>query len=735
MSCQLYNPAPMNIKQDFIERASHLYIGLIVVGMAIVVKLVYVQFFDTYKGKGEQRAMRWIDRMEGVKIKQDTLRAMRGNIYGVDGSLMATSIPTYEVGLDPTIADSADFAQQVDSLGLLLSRVFRDHTPDEYADMARDARAHKRRFLPLNTRRVTYDERQMMRKWPFFRRPVKQKLNLKPGQKVVKVISPRGGVFRPHYDRYHPFGVMAERTLGRLDEGTRKGKTGLEASFEEKLAGKNAVGLIEVLSNGVKKPVEDGPDMRPEPGMDLYTTIDVNYQDMAEASLRQYMEKFQADNGTVIVMEVQTGEIRAMANLTRFGQPNGSGRYLERFNYALAGRTDPGSTFKLATMMALLEEKAIWPGKMVYPGGKVMMYRGKRIEDTGNGYAKLTAQQVFEKSSNIGIHLLMKDYFYGRPDLFCQYLRRFRLTEPTGIHMKGEVKPIIYNPDSKEWSKTSVSFMSRGYEMLITPLQMLTFYNAVANDGYWVRPMIVKRIRLAGELIDEFEPYVAPEPIASKATIRTVKKMLEGVVEHGTAKSIRSIYYDIAGKTGTAQKVVDGLFRKRHYYSSFIGYFPAKKPKYTILAAIHNPRFSNIDSLYGGKVAAPVFRAVADRIHAYDIRMHPALQEAKSQTVPMPPAGYADDLHLISQELGLGKEPSVGGWVRTTANGRWQTLPTREGRVPDVRGLPLRDALPLLENRGLRVAVQGNRRGRVSAQSLEPGVASKGHRDVVLTLE
>ncbi|MCY7357549.1 MAG: transpeptidase family protein [Rudanella sp.] len=712
----------MTIKQDFLERATHLYLGLLMVALLIVSRLVYVQFFQTYKDKTDGKALHWIERLEGVKIRRDTLRAMRGNIYAVDNSLMATSIPKYEVGLDPTIADSAYFEQKVDSLGRLLSQVFEDHTAGEYADMARDAREHGRQFLPLYARRVNYDERQYMRRWPFFRRSAK--------------VLPKGGVFRAHYERYNPFGQMARRTLGSLDQKTDKGERGLEASFQKSLAGKNTVGLIEVLSNGVKKPVDSGSDMRPEPGMDLYTTIDVNFQDMAESSLRQYMEKFQADNGTVIVMEVQTGEIRAIANLTRKTQPDGSGRYAEELNYALASAAAPGSTFKLASMMALLEEKAVWPGKVVHVGGPRMRYRNMIIEDTKrNGHGTITAQQVFEKSSNIGVHLLMKDYFYPRQDLYCQYLRRFHLTERTGIQMLGEAKPVVRNPDAKEWSKTSITYMSYGYEMQLTPLQMLTFYNAVANDGRWVRPMIVKQIRLAGEVVETFEPYVAPEPIASKATIRIAKKMLEGVVEHGTARSIYSDHYRIAGKTGTAQKVIDGKHREGSYYSSFIGYFPANKPKYTILAAIDNPRFNSNDSLYGGKVAAPVFRAVADRIHAYDIRMHPALRQGKKQDAPLPKAGYAEDLHLISQELGLGKEPSVEGWVRTTADGHWQTLPTRAGKVPDVRGLPLRDALPLLENRGLRVAVQGASRGRVSAQSLEPGTNLKGNRGVVLTME
>ncbi|CCH56055.1 Peptidoglycan glycosyltransferase [Fibrisoma limi BUZ 3] len=700
----------MNIKQDILQRASHVTYIVIVLAACVIGRLVYVQYFQTFKGKF------WRDRVAAAVIQRDTIRAMRGNIYASDGSLLATSLPTYVVGLDPTVAKPDYFTKKVDSLGILLSRIFRDRSAQDYADMVRDARARKRRYVLLNRRRVTFQERQMMIKWPFFRSSVK--------------VAARGGVLRPHYERYHPFGNMAKRTIGDLDAKTGRGLIGLEASFQQRLAGKNAVGLVEVLAGGIRKPVNDGPDMKPESGMDLYTTIDVNFQDMAETALRSALEKYNAAKGCVIVMEVATGEIKAMANLTRKKD-----QYVENFNHALAGRTDPGSTFKLATMMALMEEKAISLDQMVATGGGSMTYNGLGIHDAKRGGAgTITARQVFEKSSNVGTHLLMRSYFYKRPDLYCQYLRRFRLTQPTGIHMKGEATPVVRNPDMKGWSKVSLTSMSYGYEMQITPLQMLTFYNAVANDGKWVRPMIVKQIKKAEEVVEEFKPYVVPEPICSRETARKARELLRGVVKKGTARHIDNPYYTIAGKTGTAQKIINGRYQVGKYYTSFIGYFPADRPKYSCITVVDSPQGDNIDLLYAGAVAAPVFREVADRIVAYDVRMHapirPGSQQPSSSDGLL--AGYSDDLHTISAVLNLKSEPSTEGWVEATPAGRWKSRPTRTDRVPDVRGLTLRDALFLLENRGLRVAVEGQ--GKVKNQSLEPGAQLVANTPITLTL-
>ncbi|MFD2572603.1 penicillin-binding protein [Spirosoma soli] len=701
----------MNIKQDIISRANNVFYVVIFLAMGVVVRLVYVQYFQTFKGKF------WRERVATTLIQRDTIRAMRGNIHAADGSLLATSLPTYVVGLDPTVAKPEYFAKKVDSLGVLLSRIYGDRSARDYTDLVRDARARKRRYVLLNRRRVTFQERQYMLKWPFFRSSAK--------------VAARGGVLRPYYERYHPFGRMAERTIGNLDAKNGRGLIGLEASFQSELAGKNAVGLVEVLSGGVRKPVNDGPDMKPEPGMDLYTTIDVNFQDMAESALHSALEKYNAAKGCVIVMEVATGEIRAMANLTKQKD-----HYVENFNHALAGRTDPGSTFKLATMMALMEEKAISLDQMVATGNGSMTYNGLNIRDASrNGKGTITARQVFEKSSNVGTHLLMRSYFYRRPDLYCQYLRRFRLTQPTGIRMKGEAIPVVRNPDMKGWSKVSLTSMSYGYEMQITPLQMLAFYNAVANDGRWVRPMIVKQIRRDNELIEDNMPYVAPEPICSRETARKAQQLLRGVVEHGTAKHINNPHYAIAGKTGTAQKIINGQYQVGKYYTSFIGYFPANNPKYSMITVVDNPQGDNIDLLYAGSVAAPVFKEVADRIVAYDIRMHAPIRRGGRQNRPATGllAGYSDDLHTISTALNINSEPTTEGWVEATANGRWKSRPTRPDRVPDVRGLSLRDALFLLENRGFHVVVEG--RGKVKKQSLEPGDKSADSKQIALQLE
>ncbi|GAB3576748.1 penicillin-binding protein [Spirosoma luteolum] len=705
-----------NHKEQIIQRAEHVSYVVFALAICIMMRLVYVQYFQTFKGK------RWSERAE-AKYQQDTIKAMRGNIYALDGSLMATSLPSYVVGLDPTIAKDEYFKKKIDSLGLLLSRIYKDRSPRDYADLVRDARANGRRYVLLNRRRVTFEERQMMLKWPFFR--------------STNRVAARGGVLRPYYERYHPFGTMAERTIGNLDPATGRGQRGLEASFQQALAGHNAVGLVEVLSGGVRKPVDDGPDMKPEPGMDLYTTIDVNYQDMAESALRTTLEKYNALKGCVIVMEVATGEIRAMANLSRTTDKAGMVKYIENFNHALAGGTDPGSTFKLATMMALLERKAITLNQTVATGDGRIKYKGALISDAHRvGFGTITAQQVFEKSSNVGIHLLMQRYFYSRPNDYCQLLRQFHLNAPTGIHMRGEVSPFMRNPDMKGWSKTSLAYMAIGYEMRQTPLQMLALYNAVANNGHWVRPMLVKQVKLANEIVVDNKPYVLAEPICSPTTLRQVQDLLRGVVVRGTARHIDNPYYAIAGKTGTAQKIENGQYQVGKYYTSFIGYFPANKPKYSMIAMVDSPQGNNVDLLYAGAVAAPVFKEVADRIVAYDVRMHEPVR-AGNRSLPTAPgllAGYADDLHTIGSTINLSQSPNAEGWIEATPGGRWKERPTRPEQVPDVRGLSLRDALFLLENRGFRVTVQGQ--GKVSVQSIEPGsrAPGEGRKDIMLTL-
>ncbi|WP_128547914.1 penicillin-binding protein [Larkinella soli] len=701
----------MNIKKDILRRARLASIAICLFAAGIVGKMFHVQFVQKQDGK------LWKERIAEYHIKKDTLRANRGNIYSHNGSLLATSLPYYYVGIDPRVAKEEFFNQKIDSLGMLLSRHFGDHSRNEYVYMIKKAREHGRKYVLLSRKKITFKDRLAMLKWPFFRRDRRNQ---------------GGGKFDPVYLRYNPFGRMALRTVGYLSPETGRGLVGLEASYQKELAGKDGVGLVEVLSGGVQMPVEDGSDIKPEPGVDVYTTIDVNFQDMAETALLHGLEKYQAEKGSLVVMEVATGEIRAMANLTLR-----NGKYVENFNHALAGGTDPGSTFKLATMMALLEERAIRPDQLVNTGGGFVRYHGMGIADAKRGgHGTITAQEVFEKSSNVGVHMLMR-YFYSRPELYCRYLRQFRLHKPIGLKLYGETMPYIPNPQSRRWSKLSLPSMSYGYELRLTPLQMLAFYNAVANDGKWVQPMLVKQIRRADEVIEDYQPYVDPEPICRQETIRKVKKMLEGVVERGTAKKSQSPYYKFAGKTGTAQKLINGRYQVGKYYTSFIGYFPADKPKYSCVVVVDSPKGAHIDLLYGGSVSAPVFREIADRIYAYDVRMHQPVAIASRpvrQSGAGIKAGFADDLRTIGTELNIDSQPGPDGWVKAETQGtkvQWVSQATKT-QVPDLRGMSLRDALHLLENRGFRVRFEGI--GKVVEQSVPPGSPLPEPRRITLTL-
>ncbi|GAB3333368.1 penicillin-binding protein [Larkinella ripae] len=703
----------MNVKKDILRRATLASVAICLFAIAIIVQLAKVQFLPDQSGN------MWKDRITQYHIKRDTLRATRGNIFSRNEDPLATSLPYYYVGIDPRVAKKDSFEKKIDSLGLLLSQKFGDRSRNEYTYMIQKARESGRKYVLLSRKKITFQERLAMQKWPFFRRD-RQKSGL------------GGGKFDPVYQRYHPYGRMALRTVGYLNPETSKGFVGLENSFQKELAGKDGVGLVEELSGGVRMPVEDGSDIKPEPGMDIYTTIDVNFQDMAETALLHGLEKYQAEQGCLIVMEVETGEVRAMANLTLR-----KGKYVENFNHALAGGTDPGSTFKLPTMIALLEEKAVRPDQMVHTGGGVVSYHGRRISDAKRGgHGSITVQQVFEKSSNVGIHMLMYN-FYNRPETYCRYMRRFKLDKPIGLKLNGETKPIVPNPQSPGWSKLSLNSMGIGYELKLTPLQMLTFYNAIANDGKWVQPMLVKQVRRANEVVKEYEPYVSQEPLCSQTTIRQVKKMLEGVVERGTAKKSQSPHYRFAGKTGTAQKLINGRYQVGKYYTSFIGYFPAEKPRYSIAVVVDTPHGANIDLLYGGSVSAPVFREIADRIYAYDIQMHRPVAVASKpprQSGTGIKAGFSDDIRTISTELNMNTQSSPDGWVKAEPKGagiQWVSQ-TDQNKVPDLRGMTLRDALHLLENRGFRVRFEGY--GKVIDQSVPPGDPLPRPRKITLTL-
>jgi cell division protein FtsI (penicillin-binding protein 3) len=705
-----------NNKKALIFRARVVGCLLFVLAILVFVQLIRIQYYSTFKGKT------WQEYSEKNDLHLDTIPAMRGNIYSNDNRILATSLPYYYVGFDTKVPDSTYFSENIDELCSLLARNFGENTATGYKNkILRYRNSEKKQYLRLKSKDISYAQKEQIRTWPFFSKAKKG----------------GGGQFEMIYRRYKPYSPMADRTIGGIHPKTRKGYIGIEASFDRELEGKQGVELVEKVEGGIKIPVGDALNVQPEAGKDIYTTLDMDFQDMAELALRRKLTEMRADFGSVIVMEVATGEIRALANLTK----RGNDQYEEVFNYALAGGNDPGSTFKLATMMALLEETNMNPDQvMVNTGAGAMKFRKNIIRDAHRGgFQTITASEVLEKSSNIGIVMLMQRYFANKPDKYLQYLKQFHLTSPTGIAMKGETPPVIRDRSSKLWSDYSMYYMAHGYEMKMTPLQTLAFYNAVANDGYWVRPMIVREIRSGEKLEDKREPYVEEQRICSPETIKKVKKMLEGVVNKGLAKNIKSANFQIAGKTGTARKLINGIYTEGKNYTSFVGYFPADKPKYSCIVIVDNPRSDGADfTRYAGSVAAPVFKELADRIYAYDVAIQkPVKDTLRESNKDVKWAGKSTDLHIISKELNLTPVPAgteyVAGSLLLKGKTNWKPREVGSRDIPDLQGMPMRDALYLLENKGYRVSFKGS--GKVVEQSLPPGINKTGLKTILLTLQ
>ncbi len=699
----------MSIKRSILLRARVAFLIVFLFSLAIVYKLFVIQYAE-----GEQ----WRKLGDQIGLKIEKVRATRGNIYSDNGSLLATSLPYYMVAMDPCVPSDKLFNEQIDSLAQRLSGFYRDQSASHYKRRITQARAERRRYLVLSRKEIDYQDKKLIAKWPIFRE----------GRM-------KGGIiFEKAEKRFLPFSHLGYRTVGAVNAENR-GTAGLEYSFNRQLAGEDGQALYQKMAGGGWKPVFDGSEIRPVNGLDIQTTINVNLQDIAENALLKALVRHQADYGVVVLMEVATGEIKAMSNLSR----NSKGNYWERYNYAVGsqGSREPGSTFKLASMIALLEEKDIDLNDTIDTGNGIYEFYDEVMKDhKPGGYGVLTVQEVFEKSSNIGTAKLISHHFGSKPEKFTQYLKEMGLSEPLGFQMVGEGKPYIKNPSDSSWSGTTLPWMSHGYELKMTPLQTLTLYNAVANDGKMVQPLIVRGIRKADRITDRFESKVLNSRICSRNTLLKIRSMLEGVVIRGTAKNIYDEDYPIAGKTGTAKKVKNGRYTNQ-YYTSFAGYFPAHAPKYSCIVVIDNPKGYQI---YGSDVAAPVFKEVADKIASLETDLHEELPKpaaAFAGVFPVIRSGYLPDLTRVCDDLGIQNEPNAGAqsWVRTKINGEqvlWTDNRPVHNQVPNVQGMTLRDALYVLENLGLSVKSRG--RGRVLEQSLTPGTKFSKNSSIKLIL-
>ncbi len=701
----------MNVKKNILLRARLAFLAVGLFAMAIVGKTLHVQWVQ-----GEK----WRKMAQKSNFKYRKVNATRGNIFADDGSLLATSLPFYKLAFDPTVSSDEIFTNGIDSLSLLLSSHFGTLSSEGFKTRLNDARLSGKRYLPISKKMIGYQDKKKMSDWPIFRE----------GQM-------RGGVIFEKADRrFKPFSILGERTIGYVNENNKG--AGLEYSFNKILAGQDGEALFRKMSGGSWKPVFNGEDVKVKHGYDIRTTININIQDVAEASLMSHLEDHQADKGCVILMEVKTGEIKAMANLERTPK----GRYRETYNYAVGnqGLTEPGSTFKLASLMALLEEGSFDVDDSVDTGDGTYYYfdNARPMTDVKpEGYGVISGRQGFEKSSNIAISRLVYEKFSKKPGRFVDYLNSFGLSEPLGFQIIGEATPRIKAPDDPTWSGLSLPWMSIGYELELAPIHTLSFFNAVANDGNMVQPIIVKEVRKADKVVQRYDSKVLKKEICSEKTLKVLRSLLEGVVERGTARNINNADYKIAGKTGTAQKLKNGRYTKK-YYTSFAGYFPAEAPKYSCIVVIDNPKGFR---QYATDVAAPVFKEIADKIYALDLNMHDAVKKEKNFKpghFPLIQAGNYQELNMLCNRFGVSnhyKGEDEVEWVRARpvqSSIRWRNVDSNPELIPDVRGMTLRDALYLLESRGLRVRFSGE--GRVKEQSLNPGTKALKGSTVKITL-
>ena len=697
-------------KKTILLRAALVYIVTGAIGLAIIYKVFDIQFAEAEK---------WQQKGTEITYQWEEVEAIRGNVCADDGSLLMTSVPMFDVYMDvacPNISES-HFNKNVSALAVQLANLFKDKSRWHYERELKRARDKDKRYYLLR-RDITYNQLKQMKEFPI----------LKRGRY-------RGGfIVEPNTERIKPYNGLASRTLGFINTGAPNTKyVGIEGAYNQYLSGKGGKRLMQKIANGEKIPVHYKKQIAPQNGNDVITTIDINIQDVAESSLREQLKKHAADHGCAVVMEVKTGYIKAIANLGRTEE----GNYEEIYNYAVGEASEPGSTFKTISFLAALEEGKLPPlSDSIQTGKGKKKFADKIMTDAHRGgYGMLSVKEVFEKSSNIGVSTVITEAF-DDPEEFVEQINDFSINQKVNIGIKGEAEPFINHPDNRQWSAVSLPWMSIGYEVMLTPLQILTFYNAIANDGRMMQPQLVKEIRSSGEVVKHFTPEILDNSIASDINLDIIQGLLQGVVENGTARNLKNAIYHIAGKTGTAQ-IADPSsgYNKTDYKASFVGYFPAEKPQYSIIVVINKPTKG---SYYGNRVSGTVFKDVADKIYATQLDIQSdSLKYRIPSTPPIYVVGQKNDLNHIYHEMGYSVKNSKisSEWVvslkqHDTLQYGYRKFP--KGVVPNVKGMSAKDAVYVLEKLGLNPSIHG--KGNVRRQSLAPGAKIQNGRHINLYL-
>ncbi|MAP79865.1 MAG: penicillin-binding protein [Aequorivita sp.] len=642
--------------------------------LAITVKLLNIQIADgeKYRELAKQNT-----------TKNFVIPANRGNVYADDGSLLATSVPKYDIRFDALTVSSKDFKENLLPLSKGLSDMF-GKPASYYQNKLRKARANKNRYL-LIVKNLGYSDYIKIKNLPLFKKgPYKGGIIVE--QRTV---------------REHPIGKIAQRTVGG-EAYNRPGyyTVGLEGAFNDLLTGKEGHRLKQKIAKGQWKPVSDDNEIEPQDGYDIVSTINVNIQDIAHHALLKQLEHYQAEHGTVVVMEVATGEIKAVSNLGR----TSAGTYYEKLNYAVGESHEPGSTFKVMALMAALEDKVVDTSTVVDTGTGKKLFYGKAVRDSKRGgYGKISVARSLEVSSNIGLATIIDEGYSKNPNKFINKLKSWHLHELTGVAIKGEGKPVIPQPGDKIWSKNALPSIAYGYNLKLTPLQTLTFYNAIANNGVLVKPRFIKEVRAWNEKVTNYGTEVINPKICSDKTLNEIKEIMKNTVKRGTGRSLYSPDFSMAGKTGTARTEYwhKDWRQNPRYISSFAGFFPAENPKYSCIVVIHKP--SNKKGYYGADVAGPVFKRIAQKIFTESRNVD------KVEEIEKPDPTIEKDFQKYYSKL---QKP-----VKT---------------IPNVKGMAGMDAVSLLENLGLKVQIRGN--GTVASQSIKSGETLKKGQLITLNL-
>ena len=697
------------IKDDILFRVRVVYILFFLLGIGIIAMICYWQYGP--------RASELHKKAAKITYQRVALKAERGDILAVDGRLLATSTPIYRVRMDFGAMGLEDtlFNREVGALSRSMSSLFRDKSASRYKSMLTslrkgaksDSKGRTNRYKLISPRYIDFLELDSLKRFPLF------KYGVNRSGLIIEQINKR---IRPH-------GSLAGRTIGSVNRsGT---KIGIEGAFDSQLSGIDGVVMKKKISGSFRVPVDDVMNVEPVNGIDVVTTLDIDMQDVAESALKKQLDIGGANWGSVILMEVETGEIRVMSNLTRKSE----GKFVEDYNYAIGRAMEPGSTFKLATLITLLDDtKASLDDVYDLDGGQSVV--GKvRVVDT-HEEDKLSLKDIFRISSNVGFAKAVNEYYADDPKRFVDNICKLGFDKPIGISILGEGIPTIKSPGDRWWDGTTLVRMSFGYALETTQIHILSLYNAVANGGKMVRPLLVKELREYGQVIRSFPTEVINPSICSRETLKSVQECLKDVVADGTGRILKSPYYSVAAKTGTAQIAQGnrGYFDehgRRHYLATLVGYFPADNPKYTCIVSIKTA--SNIN-YFGSSLAGPVFRAISDRVYMSDHTLARNVAEddsAEGTILKSVKGGSAEEIgnstkRLSSEVEGIRRE---NGWVSTSVNEsgvvNLERIEIREGVVPNVVGMGLKEAIYLLEKSGFKTSFRG--KGRVSTQSLKAG--------------